>query len=43
MNESTHLQVIDRLKKEPCPQEGCLSRNKDNIELLVFDNECAKK
>lgn len=41
MNEATQSQVVERLKREPCRQQNCLSKHQDNIELIVFDSETA--
>ena len=43
MNETLQNQVVDRLKRESCHQQHCLSNNQDNIELIVFDNPEAKR
>lgn len=43
MNEGTQSQVVERLKRELCKQENCLSKHQDNIELIVFDSEIAER
>lgn len=43
MNETTQAQIIDRLKREPCRQENCLSNHQDNVEIIVFNNKTANK
>lgn len=35
--------VLARLKKTPCEQENCCSDNIDNVELIVFGSNKAKK
>lgn len=31
MNENTQTQIVDRLKREPCRQDHCLSNHQDNV------------
>jgi hypothetical protein len=43
MNETTQNQYTDRIKREPCRQENCLSENKDTVEVIILDDVEGKK
>lgn len=43
MSEYLAKEILSRLKKQQCDQENCLSDNQDNLELVVFNCENAKK
>ncbi len=43
MSEQLEKEVLTRLKRTPCQQEGCGSENQDNVELIVFNSNKAKK
>lgn len=43
MSEALEKGVLSRLKKTTCEQENCGSDNQDNVELIVFGSNKAKK
>lgn len=43
MTEYLEEQITVRLKRRKCEQKDCRNNNEDNIELIVFGKEDAKR